>query len=259
MVRSTFYYQQTRLGISDKYEKVKALIRQVFEQHKGRYGYRRITAVINKMGYLLNHKTVRRLMQYLELKCCIRAKKYHAYRGSVGRAAPNILARHFKASQPNEKWVTDVTEFKIAGRKLFLSPILDLYNGEIISYQLAQRPQFMMVKTMLSKALKCLSKKDRPILHSDQGWQYRMDKYRMILSQHNITQSMSRKGNCLDNAVIENFFGILKSEFFYRERFTSVVQFVRELKKYIHYYNHDRIKMKLGGLSPVEFRVRASV
>jgi transposase InsO family protein len=167
------------------------------------------------------------------------------------------LERNFVATTPNQKWVTDVTEFNIRGERVYLSPILDLYNGEIISYEIADRPQISSVMQMLQKAFKQLTSKDRPILHSDQGWQYQMGLYQKALQEQGITQSMSRKGNCLDNAVMENWFGIMKTEFYYQKKFETVEIFKKGLREYIHYYNHDRIKQKLKGLSPVQYRTQS--
>ncbi len=240
----------------DKYADLKVKIRMLFDQHKGRYGYRRITAVIRRDGHLVNHKTVRRLMVQLQLKSCVRAKKYRAYRGQLGHVAPNVLERRFEARRPNEKWVTDVTEFNVGGQKLYLSPIMDLYNGEIVSYEIARRPLFNMVSAMLGKAFNRLQSGDKPVLHSDQGWQYRMPEYRRRLEERAITQSMSRRGNCLDNAAIESFFGTLKSEFYYLNEFRDVEELRTGIESYIKYYNHDRIKIKLQGFSPVEYRAQ---
>lgn len=181
--------------MSDKYADVKARIRAIYDQHKGRYGYRRITAMLKQQGSLINHKTVQRLMDQLQLKSLVRVKKYRVFKGQMGRAASNILARDFAAAQPNEKWVTDVTEFNVGGAKLYLSPIMDLYNGEIVAYETAKRPLLNMVEKMLMSAFKRLGPSDKPILHSDQGWQYRMPQYRRCLDSRAITQSMSRKGN----------------------------------------------------------------
>ncbi len=146
---------------------VKASIQEIFDQHKGRYGYRRITIVLRKSGTLVNHKTVRRLMGQMQTKSCLRGRKFRLFRGEVNRVSPNLLQRKFAAKRPNEKWATDVTEFNISGRKLYLSPVLDLYNGEIVSYEIARRPHFDMVGTMLRKAFGRLKPKDRPVLHSD--------------------------------------------------------------------------------------------
>ena len=254
LARSTFYYQQAALLIVDKYAATKVQIRAIYDLHKGRYGYRRITATLRKQGNLINHKTVQRLMKELQLKSLVRLKKYRSYRGQVGQVAPNLLERNFNASSPNEKWVTDVTEFKVDGKKLYLSPVMDLFNGEILAYSTSRRPLLNMVSAMLSKAFTCLGPADRPILHSDQGWQYQMDKYRQRLNERSITQSMSRKGNCLDNAAMESFFGTLKAEYFYLNTFESLEALEAGLKGYIRYYNQDRIRLKLNGLSPIDYR-----
>jgi putative transposase len=204
-------------------------------------------------GYAINHKTVLKLMRAMCLKSVVRTKKYKSYRGNVGIIAPNLINRQFEADQPNTKWVTDVTEFNISGQKIYLSPILDLFNREVVSYTVDKRPHAQMVPQMLMEASKRL-KKIKPILHSDQGWQYQMKMYQTLLKQQGIRQSMSRKGNCLDNAAMGSFFGILKSEFYYTKKFTDVENFIEELKEYIWYYNHERIKTKLKGLSPVQYR-----
>ena len=157
------------MQVPDKYATIKEQIKAIYDQHKGRYGYRRVTQTLRRRGSTINHKTAQRLMDELRLKSLVRVKKYRSYRGQVGTVAPNILERHFKASQPNEKWVTDVTEFKVDGKKLYLSPVMDLYNGEILAYSTSRRPLFNMVSTMLNNAFARLGPKDRPLLHSDQG------------------------------------------------------------------------------------------
>ncbi len=258
LARSTFYYQVKVLASGDRHSELKTRIRTVYEYHKGRYGYRRITAAIRQSGQIVNHKTVQRLMGQLKLKSLIRAKKYRSWRGEVGRIAPNLLNREFSAQQPNQKWVTDVTEFNVLGRKLYLSPVMDLYNGEIVAYQMSERPIFELVHTMLKKALARLGRDERPLLHSDQGWQYQMAAWRRLLAQRGLTQSMSRRANCHDNAAMEGFFGILKSEFFRLNRFESIDALKAGIKQYIHYYNHERIKLKLKGLSPVMYRTQPS-
>ncbi len=257
LARSTFYYQLRTLDADDRHADLKTKIRTVFERHKGRYGYRRVTAAIRQAGHLVNHKAVQRLMQQLQLKSLVRPKKYRSWRGEVGQAAPNLLQRQFSATQPNQKWVTDVTEFNVGGQKLYLSPVMDLYNGEIVAYQMDRRPSFELVSDMLKKALTKLGRKERPLLHSDQGWQYRMPAFRRQLKRRKLTQSMSRKGNCLDNAAMESFFGTLKSECYRPQRFTCVEQLRQTLDHYIHYYNHERIRLKLKGLSPVQYRTQA--
>ncbi len=193
-------------------------------------------------------------MKILNLKCMVRLKKYKSYKGEVGRIADNILKRDFKADKPNLKWVTDITEFNLFCQKVYLSPILDLFNGEIVSYNIGYRPTFDLVSSMLTKAFENLPNNTKLILHSDQGWHYQIKPYQRMLKKKGITQSMSRKGNCLDNAVIENFFGHLKSELLYLQKFQSLEHFIEELHEYIYYYNNNRIKAKLKGLSPVEYR-----
>jgi len=185
-------------------------------------------------------------------------KKYKSYKGDFGKIAPNLLERDFLANSPNEKWVTDITEFSLFGEKLYLSPILDLYNGEIISYSLSRSPNFAQIVDMLNKAFDNSPNNTGLILHSDQGWQYKMKYYRQMLNDRGIQQSMSRKGNCLDNAPMESFFGVLKSELLYLSNFSSIEHFTAELIDYLHYYNHLRIKCKLKGLSPVDFRTQAA-
>lgn len=258
LARSTFYYQLTVMDAVDRHKDLKTRIRTVYERHKGRYGYRRITLEIRRSGRLVNHKTVQSLMGKLKLKSLVRVKKYRSWRGEVGRIAPNRLNREFSASQPNQKWVTDVTEFNVLGQKLYLSPIMDLYNNEIVAYQMNTRPVFEMVSGMLRKALAKLGDQDKPMLHSDQGWQYQMRAYRKLLDQHGLTQSMSRRANCYDNATMESFFGTLKSEFFRLNRFESIDALKAGIRQYIRYYNHKRITLKLNGLSPVMFRAQAS-
>lgn len=255
--RSVFYYHCQAQQSPDKYACVKDRIRSLFEQHHGRYGYRRITVALRQLGERINHKTVQRLMGVLGLKSDVRPKKYRSFKGDIGTAAPNELDRKFEADAPNQKWVTDVTEFAVGGEKLYLSPILDLYNREIIAFTTSRRPVFEMVTSMVEQAFAKLLPHEQPMLHSDQGWHYRMAPYKARLRERGLVQSMSRKGNCHDNAAMESFFGVLKSEFFHREKFTSIADLESRLHDYIRYYNHDRIKLKLNGLSPVQYRTQA--
>lgn len=257
MPRSTFYYQIQAFGADDRYASLKVRIRAIYDRHKGRYGYRRITAVLRQAGEMINHKTVQRLMRQLGLKSLVRPKRYRAYRGAEGYAAPNTLQRRFQAQRPHQRWVTDITEFKVNGQKLYLSPVMDLYNGEIIAFQTGPRPVFDLVKGMLKKAFGRLMPGDRPLLHSDQGWHYRHPSYRRLVVEKRILRSMSRKGNCLDNAAMESFFGTLKAEYFHLNRFDTIEQLQQGLDQYIHYYNHERIRLKLKGLSPVQYRTQA--
>ena len=255
--RATFYYHVKRMVQEDKYATVKAKITELFHKHKGRYGYRRITDELHNQNFTINHKTVQRLMKELGLVCRVRMKKYRSYKGEVGKVADNLLDRDFRAEKPNQKWTTDVTEFQLFGQKLYLSPIMDLCSGDIVTYTLSESPNLLMVTTMLEQALKILPKKHNLILHSDQGWHYQHKQYRQMLAENGITQSMSRKGNCYDNAAMESFFGHLKSELLYLQEFESVEHFKRELIKYIDYYNNRRIKAKLKGLPPALHRQQA--
>lgn len=231
---------------------------KIHREHFGRYGYRRMTAEMRRRGIVINHKTVYRLMREIGLYCYVRMRKYNSYRGEVGEKAPNLLARNFVATSPYEKWATDITEFHLFGRKIFLSPIIDLYNGEIISYTISDHPRFSCVMEMLETAIRKLPVQHSLVLHSDQGWQYRMRAYCDSLRQAGITQSMSRKGNCLDNAVVEGFFGHLKSELLYNQSFDSVEHFMAELHEYIRYYNEERIRSCLGYKTPIEYRLEAA-
>ncbi|MDS1123671.1 IS3 family transposase [Escherichia coli] len=254
LARSTLYYQLSLQKAKDKYADVKQLIASIFHEHRGCYGYRRIHCELQKRGLKFSGKTVRKLMQQLGLKSPVRLKKYRSYRGNMGLAAENILQRQFKAEAPCEKWVTDITEFRAGGQKLYLSPILDLFNGEIVAWETACRPTEELVKRMLNKGLESLAEGEKPLLHSDQGWHYRIKSYQSALADRGLVQSMSRKGNCLDNAVMENFFGHLKEEMYYRRDYRSVEELENAVSEYITYWNQKRIKLSLGGLSPVEYR-----
>ena len=224
-------------------------IRAIYEEHKGRYGYRRITAALsNSMAEPVNHKCVQRLMQKMGLRAVIRAKKRSRHvSGMSDEQVPNVLERDFCATAPNQKWATDVTEFNVHGNKLYLSACMDLYNGEIVAHKMARRPVYELVASTLQEALSRTECTAGLIVHSDQGWHYKMQPYRAMLAQRGVKQSMSRKGNCFDNAIIENFFGILKSELFYLKKYNSVTQLKQEIIEYIEYYNNDRIKLNLKG------------
>lgn len=259
MPRSTYYYYVKKAKQPDKYKEIKEKIFNIFHENQGRYGYRRITMELRNNGLCINHKTVQKLMKELNLKCMVRMKKYRSYKGEIGKIAPNLINRDFKAEAPNRKWTTDITEFSLLGEKVYLSPILDMYNGEIISYKISDRPVLKQVLDMLDDAFAKIPDDTKLIFHSDQGWQYQHKQYQYRLKKKGIVQSMSRKGNCLDNAVMENFFGLLKSELLYLRDFSSIDEFIVELEKYIDYYNNKRIKSKLKGLSPVQYRIQSSL
>ena len=255
--RSTFYYHSKQQNKEDKYAQAKAEIVTIYHENKGRYGYRRVTDELRNRGILLNHKTVQRLMKELGLICRVRMKKYRSYKGEQGKIADNELNREFRAEKPNQKWVTDVTEFRLFGQKLYLSPILDLYSGDIVTYTISESPNLLMVTTMLEQAFEKIPDNTGLLLHSDQGWHYQHKQYRKMLDEKGIRQSMSRKGNCYDNSVMENFFGHLKSELLYLQEFDSAEHFKAELIDYIDYYNNRRIKARRKGLPPALRRQQA--
>lgn len=254
MARSSYYYHVKNRSVMRKHDDVSDQIKSIYHLHKGRYGYRRITLHMKNEGVIINHKTVFKLMGVLGLRSLIRRKKYRSYRGETGIIAPNLLQRDFKSNQPCQKWATDVTEFKVKDKKLYLSPVIELFNGEIIGYNLSESPDFKQISDMLDRTLEKANNNKGLILHSDQGWQYQMKKYQFRLKQKGIRQSMSRKGNCLDNAVIENFFGIIKSELFYLNKYNDIEELKKDIDEYISYYNNDRIKLNLKGMSPVKYR-----
>ena len=235
MPRSTYYYHLKNMQKEDKYKEIKKEIQSIYNENEGRYGYRKIALELRNKGYLINHKAVLRLMRILGIRSIVRPKrqKYSSYQGTIGKVADNLLGRKFKADAPNQKWVTDVTEFKVNNEKLYLSPIIDLFNGEVISFNLSRHPVFNQVKDMVEKAFAKIPDNTNLILHSDQGWQYQMKEYQKALKDKGIRQSMSRKGNCLDNACAENFFVILKSELFYVKKYKSIEELERDIKKYV--------------------------
>ena len=255
--RATYYYHTKRLAAPDKYAKLVTEIQTIYAENKGRVGYRRVTLALHQRGYIVNHKTVQRLMRQHGIVCCVRIKKYKSYNGEVGKIAPNLLARNFEAARPNQRWVTDVTEFSLFGQKLYLSPVLDLCSRHVVSYTIYNRPVLNMVTEMLDKAFETIPDGTNLILHSDQGWHYQHKQYQRMIKEKGILQSMSRRGNCLDNAVMENFFGLLKSELLYLQKFDSMEHFMAELIDYLDYYNNRRIKAKLKGLPPAIHRQQA--
>ena len=251
MARSTFYY---RIGERpDKHASLNEQIRGIYSKHKGRYGYRRVWQTLRVAGLVINRKTVARLMRKMSLFGITPKRHYRSYKGDVGKIAPNVLSRDFAAAGPYEKLTTDISQFVIGDRKLYLSPILDMWNGEIISYTVSHSPNLALVMKMLKKAFRRIGDTSGTMLHSDQGWHYQHAHYQWALREHGITQSMSRKGNCLDNSVMENFFGLLKNEFYYVNHFDDEQTFLKGLAEYIKYYNNDRIKLRLN-MSTVQYR-----
>ena len=256
MARSVFYYHLSRLNERDRYDDLRERIKSVYNRNHGRYGYRRICMVLHNEGMVVNHKTVQKLMSQMGLKAKTKKRHYHSYKGEVGRIAPNVIERDFHAERPNKKWATDVTQVCINDKKMYLSPILDMYNGEIVSYTISNSPGLQMVTSMLRKAFKKRHHLEGLIMHSDQGWHYQHGMYQKMLKDKGIIQSMSRKGNCLDNAMMENFFGLMKNELLYVNKYENIKVFENDLKKYILWYNNKRVKLRLKGMSPIQYRAQ---
>ena len=261
---ATYHYHVKRFGKEDSETELKELITEQFYLFKERYGYKRITTEIQKLGHCINHKKVYRLMKELGLKCVKfmrKSRKYNSYKGKVGKVAKNRMNRRFNTHIPLQKLVTDITEFKCAGdAKLYLNPILDLYNGEVISFGIMKRPTLDLVMEPLEEAIDIIKSHAtfRTTIHSDQGWHYQHNKWVKTLKKNKVFQSMSRKSTCADNASMENFFGILKQEMYYGEKLVSYDELKRRIEEYIHWYNNERSKKKLTGLSPVEYRTQSS-
>lgn len=268
--RSTYYYTLNKLDKDTKNDDIMNTIIDIYYAHKARYGYRRITLELINRGYIVNHKKVKRLMSKMGLYARTPKAKYKSYKGDMNGTVKNILLdkvvdeanhktyyeRNFKTERCNEIWSTDVSEFHIAAGKLYLSPILDLHNREIVSYNISTSPNYEQIKDMLAKAFNKYKDLKGLILTSDQGWQYQMQEYHNALEEKGIIQSMSRKGNCLDNSPMENFFGKMKNEMFfgYEYTFNTLEELKKEMENYISYYNNQRITEKLKGLTPVEYR-----
>lgn len=255
LAKSTYYYHLAKLGAPDKYARLKAEITRLFDQHKRRFGYRRIHLLLRRSGWVVSKKLIWKLMDQLGLKSKVRVKrKYSSYQGHNSHIADNLLDRAFHAEAPNTKWVSDVTEFRVAGHKVYLSPIYDLCDHSIISYATATSPTTAFTTRSLQTALATHRPTSQLLVHTDQGFHYQHASWRRELEEHQAVQSMSRKGNCFDNAVMENFFGHLKAEMYHGEHFTSVDHFVAELDDYIDWYNTQRIQERLEGMTPMEYR-----
>ena len=256
MPRSTYYYQERAIKAPDPYADLKDAILRIYNEHHRRYGYRRITAQLNNEGVIVNHKTVHKLMTQLGLRGVHPNRHYHSFRGKVGEVAPNVIDRNFVAARPLEKCTTDVTQICIHDVKSYLSPVLDMFNGEILGYTISRSPDLKMVTSMLRKVFHRGETYDGLIMHSDQGWHYQHPQYQKMLKDIGIVQSMSRKGNCLDNAIMESFFGTMKNELLYLQEWDSIEQFEKALRTYIVYYNEKRIMNRLNGMSPVQYRAQ---
>lgn len=270
--KSTYsYYHSDKHIEADKRrleedERLLSIIKPIFEHHKSRYGYRRIILALKDKLAGINHKRIQRIMSANNLLGKQPKNKYHSYKGDNGEYKENLLLhkevidnkityiRGFDTTKPNEKWTTDVSEFKAPKGKLYLSPILDMYDSSIVAYDISVHPDFDQTKRMIDKAFKDNPDLEGLIFHSDQGWQYQMKPYQQRLKDKGILQSFSRKGNCMDNSLIENFFGIMKNEMYYGYEYKSPEELRKAMEEYITYYNTERINIKRKGLSPLQFR-----
>ena len=268
--RSDYYYWIKRIDPDTKNSDLMDAITTIYTDNHKRYGYRRITLQLKNEGWMVNHKTVKRLMSKLNLYGITPRAKYKSYKGDFNGTVDNkllykrvdtkkhktVYIRDFSTTNVNEKWTTDISEFHIAAGKLYLSPILDMHNREIISYNISTSPSYSQITDMLNKAFNKFDDLSNLTFHSDQGWQYQMFRYHKALRERGITQSMSRKGNCLDNSPMENFFGKMKNEMFYGHEyeFKTLEQLQQAMENYIDYYNNERIQVKLKGLTPCQAR-----
>jgi putative transposase len=257
LARSTFFYHHARQRRPDRHAVLAAAIGKVFTDHHGRYGHRQIRNKLIGDGYRVAKKTVLRLMRRDGLRCHVRRKRrWSSFQGDVGVTAPNLLDRDFTAALPNQKWVTDVTEFRVGDRKLYLSPVMDLFDRQIIAYRTGTSPNLDLTNESLLDAFRSAPTAS-PLVHSDQGMHYRHKSWRALRQEAGATQSMSRKGNCYDNAVMENFFGQLKTEMFHHTRFASIADLTTAIGEYVHWYNTVRTSTRLEGMSPVNYRTHA--
>jgi len=274
--KSTYEYYKSKKHLcaaqrkANKDNEILSMIKPMFEKHKSRYGYRRIILSLNNDLQGVNHKRIQRIMRENDLLGKQVKHKYHSYKGDNGESKENLLLvkeenkdthvitfkRDFSTTGPNQKWTTDVSMFKISAGKLYLSPIMDMYDGSIISYDISTSPDFTQTKRMIDSAFKQYNNLKGLIFHSDQGWQYQLEPYKKMLKDRGIIQSFSRKGNCMDNSLMENFFGIMKNEMFYGEEasFTSLDELKAAMEDYIRYYNEERINTKRKGLTPLQYR-----
>lgn len=258
LARSTYFYHQQRLAQPDPQAALKTAIRAIFAQVQGRYGHRRIQAVLAAQGHHVAKKTVLALMRQLDLVCRVRRRRaYRSYRGTVGQVAPNRLNRAFTAQTPNQKWVTDVTEFTVGSDKLYLAVMLDLFDRQIVAATIGEAPNLDLTNRTLRDALATLEPGQTPLVHSDQGSPYQHASWRALLEGAGAMQSMSRKGTCLDNAVIENFFSHLKAECTRLSRFPNTDALRQALQDYLSWYNTTRISTTLNNLSPMQYRAHA--
>jgi putative transposase len=258
LARSSYFYHRARVNVADKYLAIRHSITEIFELNRRCYGYRRLQASLDRQRVTISEKVVQRLMKQESLVVAKpKRHRYGSYLGEISPAPENLINRDFQAAAPNEKWLTDITEFQIPADKVYLSPIIDCFDGLVISWSIGAHPDAELVNTMLDAAIEtAIDTDDRPVVHSDRGAHYRWLGWLSRITDAHLTRSMSRKGCTADNAACEGFFGRLKTELFYHRdwKTTTIEQFVEVVDSYIHWYNKKRIKISLGSLSPVEYR-----
>lgn len=255
--RSSYFYHKARMGAPDKYSDIRRSVADIFDLNHRCYGYRRVHVILRRCGTRVSEKVVRRLMAEEELVVpANKRRRYSSYNGEVSPAPDNLINRDFKAERPNQKWLTDLTEFHIPSGKVYLSPIIDCFDGLVVSWTIGARPDADLVNTMLDEAIETLSDRQYPMIHSDRGAHYRWPGWLSRIEDAHLIRSMSAKGCSPDNAACEGFFGRMKNEFFYPRDWRTVTlgQFMEALNSYLRWYNDKRIKKSLGGLSPMEYR-----
>ena len=255
IAKSTYYFEISKKDVvAERNQEILGEIKSIFESNKRRYGVRRVHHELINRGYIVNHKRVQRLMHEVGLLGKCPKQKYHSYKGEVGKIADNIINRDFSTTRPLQKWTTDVSQFNFSWGKCYISPMLDMNTNEIISYDLSMSPNLEQISRMLNRAFDRFPSVEGVILHSDQGWQYQHANYRNALKEHGIIQSMSRKGNCYDNCIMETFFGRLKNEMYYghEREYSSFEEFSKAVSEYIDYYNNKRIQAKTKWMPPVQ-------
>ena len=262
MAKSTYYFEISKEDVvSERNQELLEEIKSIFEENKRRYGVRRVHQELINRGYTVNHKRVQRLMHEAALVGKRSKEKYHSYKCEVGKIAENIIERNFSTTAPLQKWTTDdISQFNFSWGKCYISPELGMNTNEVISYDLSMSPNLEQIKRMLNKAFEKFPSVEGLIFHSDQGWQYQHAYFRNVLQEHGIIQSMSRKGNCYANCIMETFFGRLKNEMYYgyEKDYSSFEEFSKAVKKYIDYYNNKRIQAKTKWMPPVQYRMAST-
>lgn len=257
IAKSSYYYQKTRMDFAEKHEDDRKIIAAVFNDSHQRYGYRRIRVILNREGRIVSEKVIRRIMRENEMIVKgKKARKYSSYLGEISPEVPNVIERDFRSDKPNQKWLTDVTEFSIPAGKIYLSPMIDCYDGMPIAWNISCTPDARLVNTMLDRAISLLPQNIHPIVHSDRGCHYRWPGWIERMEKSGLIRSMSRKGSSPDNSACEGFFGRMKNEMFYGRSWQGITieEFSHQLEEYMVWYRDKRIKISLGGLSPMEYR-----